>query len=251
MNRTVKFVTAGLAAAALSVGGAAFAWADTAEDGEAQSLAYMLEEERVAHDLYTALGEKYDSVVWDRIAPAEQRHHDAVERLLKLKDLDVPEAQEAGSYADKGLQDLYDEWLARGLESEEEAFQVGIELEQADIADLEATIKDFEGDDDVTGVLEALLRGSERHEAAFTRWADGEGMTGEPLEWAGQRAAGAGNGSATCDGTGIQDRTAAQDGSGDANGPGAMGQRGRRGGGMGLMDGSGNMNAPRRAAADS
>lgn len=243
MNRTFKFVTAGLAVAAMSLGGAAIAQADTTtEDG--QSLAFMREEERLAHDLYTALGEKYDSVVWDRISASEQRHFDAVGRLLDIQGLDDPsEGKAAGTYDDATLQALYDDWYAAGSASEDAAFQAAIELEQRDIADLEATIADLDGDDETTMVLTALLRASERHEASFTRWADGEGGVGVPPEWAGQ--GGYGDGTGVCDGTGAGDRSMAQNGSGDSAQRG-----GRRGGGMGLMDGSGSENAPRRAATN-
>ena len=99
MNRTVKILTAGLAVAALSVGGAAIATADagTLESEESTSLTFSREEEKLARDLYTAFGEKYDSVVWDRIAASEQRHFDAVGRLLEQYKLSDPsEGKDAG-----------------------------------------------------------------------------------------------------------------------------------------------------------
>lgn len=236
MNRTVKILTAGLAVAALSVGGAAIANADagTLESEESTSLTFSREEEKLARDLYTAFGEKYDSVVWDRIAASEQRHFDAVGRLLEQYELSDPtEGKDAGEFGDATLQGLYDDWLTVGS-TEDAAFQAAIELETADIADLEEQLEAVD-DEAIEQVYQSLLRGSERHLAAFTAAANGETLEGQPPAWAGQRRGGDGTGpaGAMCDGTGQN----APDGA-PMNGTGGPGQR--------LRDGSGNEDAPRR-----
>lgn len=237
MNRTVKILTAGLAVAALSVGGAAIATADagTLESEESTSLTFSREEEKLARDLYTAFGEKYDSVVWDRIAASEQRHFDAVGRLLDQFDVaDPSEDNKAGVYDNGDVQALYDRWLAQGEKSEADAFKAAIELEERDIADLRAQL-DAVDDEAIEQVYQSLLRGSERHLAAFTAAANGETLEGQPPAWAGQRRGGDGTGpaGAMCDGTGQN----APDGA-SMNGTGGPGQR--------LRDGSGNDDAPRR-----
>ncbi|WP_353082311.1 DUF2202 domain-containing protein [Tessaracoccus lapidicaptus] len=236
MNRTVKILTAGLAVAALSVGGAAIATADagTLESEESTSLTFSREEEKLARDLYTAFGEKYDSVVWDRIAASEQRHFDAVGRLLEQYELSDPtEGKDAGEFADATIQGLYADWLKDGS-TEDAAFQAAIELETRDIADLKAQL-DAVDDEAIEQVYQSLLRGSERHLAAFTAAANGETLEGQPPAWAGQRRGGDGTGpaGAMCDGTGQN----APDGA-PMNGTGGPGQR--------LRDGSGNEDAPRR-----
>lgn len=236
MNRTVKILTAGLAVAALSVGGAAIATADagTLESEESTSLTFSREEEKLARDLYTAFGEKYDSVVWDRIAASEQRHFDAVGRLLEQYELSDPtDGKDAGEFVDATLQGLYDDWLTVGS-TEDAAFQAAIELETRDIADLKAQL-DAVDDEAIEQVYQSLLRGSERHLAAFTAAANGETLEGQPPAWAGQRRGGDGTGpaGAMCDGTGQN----APDGA-PMNGTGGPGQR--------LRDGSGNEDAPWR-----
>ncbi|HSO70550.1 MAG TPA: DUF2202 domain-containing protein, partial [Arachnia sp.] len=161
MKRTVSLITAGLAVAALTFGGASLASADTSapDQAEQSSLAFSRQEEKMAHDLYTALGAKYESAVWDRIANSEQRHFDAVGRLLDQFDVADPTSGDAaGTYDDKTLQGLYDEWLEQGQESEDAAFKAAIELEKRDIADLEVQIEATDNDD-IKAVYERLLAG--------------------------------------------------------------------------------------------
>lgn len=140
-----------------------------------EHLAFTREEERLARDLYTALDDHHDGLApFTMIKNAEQRHFDAVGHALDLHGLDDPsEAAAAGSYADARLQELYDDWLARGLTSEVEAFAVGVELETADIAGLEEMI-DTVDNEQVDRLLGNLLRGSEHHLQAFTMAAAGE-----------------------------------------------------------------------------
>lgn len=110
--------------------------AQTADD-----LQFTLEEERMARDLYTALGEKWGTRPFLNIAPAEQRHIDAV--VDELDGLGLPSDSkdgEPGVFSIGEIQDLYDGWLERGLTSESEALAVGAELERRDIADLEGFV---------------------------------------------------------------------------------------------------------------
>ena len=243
MKRTVSIITAGLAAAALTFGGATLASADmSAPDAdEKSSLAFSREEEKMAHDLYTEFGELYDSAVWDRIANSEQRHFDAIGRLLDQFDVaDPSDGNKAGEYDNKDVQKLYDDWLKQGKASEAEAFKAAIALETRDIADLKVQIQATDNDD-IDAVYERLLAGSENHLAAFTAWSKGEPVTGlqqgqgmRGQENAARRAERSAERSGVCDGTGMTDAdrgnmSAPRDCSGDR-----------------LRDGSGNDDAPRR-----
>ena len=240
MKRTLTLITAGLAVTAITLGGASFASADTSapDKAEQSSLAFSRQEEKMAHDLYTAFGDKYESAVWDRIANSEQRHFDAIGRLLDQFDVaDPTDGDAAGTYDDETLQGLYDNWLKQGEASEDAAFKAAIELEKRDIADLEKQIKATDNDD-IKAVYERLLAGSENHLAAFTAWANGEPVTGlqqgQGMQQGQQNEARRAERSAVCDGTGMDDTdrgnaAAPHDGSGDR-----------------LRDGSGNENAPRR-----
>lgn len=210
MKRTVSLIAAGLAVAAITLGGATFASADTTapDKDERASLAFSREEEKMAHDLYTQFGTLYDSAVWDRIAHSEQRHFEAVGRLLTQFGIEDPsDGNAAGTFDDQDLQKLYNDWLAQGQKSEAEAYRAAIALENRDIADLKVQIEATDNDD-IDAVYERLLAGSERHLAAFTAWSKGEPVTGRQQ---GQGMQGQQNSarraerSAVCDGSGNED----------------------------------------------
>ncbi|MGA8048183.1 MAG: DUF2202 domain-containing protein [Dermatophilaceae bacterium] len=230
MTRNILIVVSaaslvGLAATAQAVGAAqtttpasTVAVATTVEPGLAEQLRFTREEERMARDLYAALAREHDGArPMSRITTSEQRHFDQVGLLLERHGVADPSAGlEAGSYAFPELQSLYDGWLADGRESLQAAYQVGIELEEQDIADLEALIEETDPAD-VRTVLERLLAGSRHHLAAFTMAADGtlpDGMA---------------------DGDGMQY------GPGRQNGPGMAGPQSGQGGGKGRGPGTGQM----------
>ena len=164
----------------------------TADAQLAADLAMTREEERMAGDLYELFAQQYpDQVVFSRIAASEDRHFAAAGNLLTGFGLGDPSADlPAGQYADPTLQQLYDQWKAQGLESEQAALQVGIDLETRDISDLQAMIARTE-DSRVDTVLQRLLNGSQQHLAAFTAAANGTQPTLGPAAgtgWTGQGA---------------------------------------------------------------
>ncbi len=187
-GRRTAAVVAGVTVLALAGGGAAVAatWsaggppdavvaqATVPADDAAAALAFNREEERMARDLYTLFADTYDDGPFARIAASEQQHFAAVGALLTTYGIDDPSAGlDAGEYADAAIQDLYDSWRAQGLESLDAALQVGVELEERDIADLEATLEEIDLAD-VETVLSRLLAASRMHLRAFTAWADGD-----------------------------------------------------------------------------
>lgn len=143
----------------------------------AAHLAWMREEERLARDVYTALAERYDGALpFANIARSEQQHFDAVGRLLTRYGVADPSTgRPAGSYAEPELQDLYDTLMAQGEKSLADAYDVGIAIEKADIADLERVLANL-SETDVTRVFGNLLRASRQHLAAFEA-----AKAGEPL----------------------------------------------------------------------
>ena len=201
------------------VGGTTTATAEVLE-----SLQFNLEEERMARDLYDELGEAHDGLApFMRIEDSEQRHHDAVAKLITLKGGTLPDDVVAGEFVNDDIQAMYDEWLARGLTSPEAAFEVGIELETADIEHLRSTI-DAIDDADVDRVLGHLLNASEHHLAAFEAAAAGElpAMTGD------------GRGRQGGPGSGMQPGERAQGRQGMQQGPGGRGEGMQQGRGPGM-----------------
>ncbi len=82
---------------------------------------------------------------------------------------DHPAAGRApGSFANRDLQELYDTLVAQGSRSRQDAINVGILIEETDIADLKEDLKAVVNED-IRRVYENLLRGSEQHLVAFNR----------------------------------------------------------------------------------
>jgi len=147
----------------------------TADAALVKDLTFLRQEEQLARDVYTALAAKYSQAApFVNIARSEQRHFDTVGVLLSRYGIDDPAAgKAAGSYADSDLQALYNQLLATGSESLAQAYQVGITIENKDIADLQAAIART-SQADVKAALSNLLNGSQHHLAAFTAAKDGK-----------------------------------------------------------------------------
>ena len=147
---------------------------------QAADLSFTRDEERMALDLYTLFADTWelsgrgvgrDSVtIFSNISDSELTHTTTV--LAKLKDYCLPDPawhMDEGEYIEEhaAIQQLYDGWEADGLVSLAGALQVGIELEQKDIEDLEALIaKDNPAD--IEQVYVNLCEGSLSHWAAFS-----------------------------------------------------------------------------------
>lgn len=135
---------------------------------EEQTLIYIREEEKLARDVYNALYEEWGVAQFSNIAASESRHMASAKRLLDRYGLADPAAEDTpGVFVNDDLQAAYDELVARGTVSVEDAFQVGVMIEQLDITDLQELIDATDGAD-ITRVMENLLRGSQHHLAAFT-----------------------------------------------------------------------------------
>lgn len=139
-------------------------------DAEATDLLFMREEEKLARDVYLEMYDLWELPVFRNIARAEQAHMNAVGRLIARYGLTDPVGNNPrGVFANPELQAMYDELVARGRQSTAEALQVGIDIETADIADLQDALADV-AHSDIARVYGNLLRGSERHLAAFSRY---------------------------------------------------------------------------------
>lgn len=138
-------------------------------DAEKADLLSMRQEEKLARDVYTALGEKWPKRIFKNIARAEQHHMDAVKVLLDRYDLADPIAdKKPGEFADANFAKLYKELVEKGSQSMTEAIRVGVAIEKMDIADLEEAMDNTERED-LLNVYTALHGASHRHLRAFSR----------------------------------------------------------------------------------
>lgn len=155
-------------------------------EAEALDLLFMREEEKLAHDVYTTLYDKWGNKIFSTISDSEQRHTDAVLALLNKYGLKDP-AREFGEFADSELQNLYNTKVADGLKGELESLMVGALIEEVDIEDIVAAM----GRTDKVKILNVygnLLAGSENHLRAFVK--NIEAITGQPYvaQWISQDA---------------------------------------------------------------
>jgi hypothetical protein len=142
----------------------------TLTEQQKTTLGAMAQEEKLAHDLYTAFAGKYDVVVFDRIAASETRHLTAVRTLLARYGVADPTAgKAAGQFSDPTVQATYDKLLAQGGGNQVAALQAGVTVEQTDIADLTAALNGLSAPD-VTQVYGQLRAASQHHLAAFQNW---------------------------------------------------------------------------------
>ncbi len=138
--------------------------------GEKAGLLQMREEEKLARDVYLALYEKWQLPIFTNIARSEQQHMDAVAALLKRYAIPDPisgEQTPLGIFADKHLQQLYDDLVENGSRSLLAALDVGATIEDLDIKDLHELLEQTDNQD-ITLVYQNLAKGSRNHLRSFT-----------------------------------------------------------------------------------
>ena len=136
-------------------------------EDEIANLLHMREEEKVARDVYLKFFELYNMPVFANIAQSEQKHMDAVLNLVEGYGLTDPVADKAEGEFTADFQELYDNLVAEGSESITAAYQVGVKIEERDIADLEECIASTEVEN-ILRVYNNLLAGSGNHLNAFS-----------------------------------------------------------------------------------
>jgi hypothetical protein len=146
-------------------------------EAEADGLAFMREEEKLARDVYLTLYDQWGLRPFSNIAASEQTHTDAVKSLLEMYEIADPVTDDTiGVFANEDLQALNDQLVETGSASLEDALKVGAAIEEIDILDL---IEYLEGTEEanIEWVYENLLAGSENHLRAFVSQL--ESLTGE------------------------------------------------------------------------
>ncbi|TYQ00064.1 hypothetical protein C7447_101672 [Tenacibaculum adriaticum] len=135
---------------------------------EIEDMKYMVEEEKMARDVYEYLGDKWNLRVFNNIKQSEQRHMEMMQNLLEVNKIDYTISKEKGVFFNKELQKIYDALITRGSTSVLEAIEVGKLIEKKDIEDLEGAIRNSQ-DDFAKQVYSYLLKGSQNHLRAFNR----------------------------------------------------------------------------------
>lgn len=131
------------------------------------SLLLMREEEKLAHDVYVTLYEKWGMPIFDNISGSEQRHTDAVLDLLEVRGLSDPAAGLGrGEFSNPDFVTLYKQLVEKGSQSLMDALLVGATIEDLDLYDLDQWMLKIK-DEDILSVYKNLAKGSRNHLRAF------------------------------------------------------------------------------------
>lgn len=145
-----------------------FGQVNVPNEKESYDKQYMVEEEKLAMDIYTYFGDKYGSRPFMNIQESEQRHMDMMVQMLEKDNVPYKISDEPGIFYNEELQALFDKLIAQGSTSELEAFKVGKLIEEADISDLKKAIRRTTDETNIE-IYGNLLRASENHLQAFNR----------------------------------------------------------------------------------
>jgi hypothetical protein len=135
-------------------------------DSETAGLMFMVEEEKLARDVYQYLASRYSLAAFSNIANSEQSHMDALLSIIENHGLTSPLSSESGVFSNSNLQALYIELTAKGSQSLADALLVGGTIEEIDIRDLQSYIV-ATTNTSLAQVYTNLLNGSNNHLKAF------------------------------------------------------------------------------------
>ena len=147
---------------------------------EADNLAFMREEEQLAHDVYAVSATLWSPPVFANITASEATHSAAVKALLDRYQLADPLAGlSIGTFKTPAFQTLYSAFVATSRVSLIEALKVGAQIEELDMRDI--TVQKAGIDNaDILMVYDNLLRGSRNHLRAFMKVLTQQGGTYVP-----------------------------------------------------------------------
>jgi len=133
---------------------------------EKDALLHMVEEEKLARDVYVAMFEKWGLRIFNNISKAEQTHMNAIIFLIDRYELENPLLEEAGQFDNQELQTLYSQLVEKGNLSLNDALLVGATIEDLDIKDLQTDLANTDNAD-IQTVFQNLMKGSRNHLRAF------------------------------------------------------------------------------------
>ena len=133
---------------------------------EKVDLAFVREEEKLARDVYDEVA-SIGGASFDNVSSSEQTHMDQVKSLLDTYGIADPVLGKGpGEFQNAELRGLYGALVSKGKAGRARALEVGCEIEELDLHDLQG-VRDRSTQDDVRTTLDALMRGSRNHLRAF------------------------------------------------------------------------------------
>lgn len=139
---------------------------DSLSKADIESIQYMREEEKLAHDVYTFYAGQYDIPIFRNISRSETVHQKAIIWLMNTYNIKDLSKEKAGEFNNRELQKMYND-LTKGT-TLIDALEAGALVEEHDIQDLEMYLQKT-NNADIQRIYTNLLRGSENHLRAFSR----------------------------------------------------------------------------------
>ena len=130
-------------------------------------LKFLVEEEKMARDVYTYLASKVTTRKFSNIARSEQTHMNYMATLLtKYKLWNPTTNRKAGVFYNQEIQALYNALIVEGAAGLLQAYGVGVKVEEHDIATIEEILVNSMPTD-MKAALDLLLTASYNHLEAF------------------------------------------------------------------------------------
>ena len=139
----------------------------TVTEPEGAGLLFMREEEKLARDVYNYMYAKYKLPVFLNISKSENIHTSAVLRLITGFQVTDNSSNNAGEFTNPDLTSLYNQLIAIGNISVNDALKVGVLIEQTDISDLQKHLL-ITTNTSIKTLYTNLMAGSNAHLKAFS-----------------------------------------------------------------------------------
>ena len=162
-----------ISALAIYMTGTTVAQAQSYSPEAIDSLRYMIEEEKLAGDVYRSFGALYPTIMpFKNIPRSEDMHVATLVGQANAIGLDVSDLTSlaAGQFQNPTLQSLYLNLVAQGSTSSFAALTVGKNIELLDIADLTAARALIPTDSTLYASYGSLMNASYNHLNAFNTW---------------------------------------------------------------------------------
>jgi hypothetical protein len=134
----------------------------------AAGVSALLEEEKLARDVYLSLYQQWGYAAFENISASEQSHMDALLSVMERAGITDPTATYGvGEFPTPAVQELYDRFTAEGEQSLAAALRTGAAIEEMDILDIER-LQSGTDNPELLRVLESLRQGSINHLRAYS-----------------------------------------------------------------------------------
>jgi hypothetical protein len=136
-------------------------------ENETNNLKFAREEEKLARDVYMYAYTKYQTTIFNDISQSEQKHMDAVLKMLNKYGVTDSASAQIGVFNNQELQSLYNNLTTQVNISLIDALKVGATIEDLDINDIDDFIVNT-SKQDLLKVYGNLTCDSKNHIRSFT-----------------------------------------------------------------------------------